>query len=95
MSYRFADSLRAGSERNRFRSDPARKLYDIYHCCVYSKDVEFYSKNKFEILVHLVGFVIRIYHAARSPERRTHPILPCPKHATCFILNEASPLCFI
>jgi len=35
----------------------------------------FYSKNKFEKLVHLVGFVIRIYHEARSPERqitRTH-----------------------
>jgi len=53
-----------------FRLDPARKLsanlYDIYHCCVYSakipddgqrncpKHVEFYSKNKFEKLVHLV-----------------------------------------
>jgi len=56
------------------RPDPARKLttnlYDIYHCCVYSKKtpddgqrscpkhVEFYSKNKFEKLVHLVGFII-------------------------------------
>ena len=34
MSYRFADSLRAGADV------PARKLsanlYDIYHCCVYS-----------------------------------------------------------
>ena len=33
MSYRFADSLRAGANA------PARKLsanlYDIYHCCVY------------------------------------------------------------
>ena len=44
-------------------------LYDIYHCCVYSDDghrngpkrVEFYSKNKFEKLVHLVGFIRRIY----------------------------------
>ena len=27
------------------------------------KHVEFYSKNKFEKLVHLVGFIIRIYHA--------------------------------
>ena len=25
------------------------------------KHVEFYSKNKFEKLVHLVGFIIRIY----------------------------------
>jgi len=66
------------------RADPVRKLsanlYDIYHCCVYSektpddgqrncpKNVEFYSSNKFEKLVHLVGFIIRIYHDARSPE---------------------------
>ena len=45
-------------------------LYDIYHCCVYSgktlgdgkrncpKHVEFYSKNKFEKLVNIVGFII-------------------------------------
>jgi len=32
--------------------------------------VEFYSKNKFEKLVYLVGFIIRIYHDARSPERQ-------------------------
>ena len=41
MSYRFADSLRAGSGRNQFRPDPAHKLsanlYDIYHCCLYSE----------------------------------------------------------
>ena len=34
------------------------------------KHVEFYSKNKFEKSVHLVGFIIRIYHDARSPERQ-------------------------
>jgi len=57
-------------------------LYNIYHCCVYSEDIpddgqrncpkqiEFYSKNKFEKLVHLVRFIIRIYHDARSPERQ-------------------------
>jgi hypothetical protein len=50
------------------------------YCCVYSarapddgqrncpKRVEFYSKNKFEKLVHLVGFITRIYHDARSSE---------------------------
>jgi hypothetical protein len=70
-----------------FHPDPARKLsanlIDIYHCFVYSKNtpddgqrncpkhVEFYSKNKFEKLVHLFGFVIRIYHDTRSPERQT------------------------
>ena len=35
-----------------------------------TKHVEFYSINKFEKLVHLVGFIIRIYHDARSPERQ-------------------------
>ena len=34
------------------------------------KHVEFYSKNKIERLVHLVGFIIRLYHDARSPERQ-------------------------
>ena len=34
------------------------------------KHVEFYFKNKFEKLVHLVGFIIRIYLDARSPERQ-------------------------
>jgi len=70
ISYGFPDSLPAGL--GRIRPDPAGKLYDIYHCCVYSekllmmerrncpKHVEFYSKNKFEKLVHLVGFIIRI-----------------------------------
>ena len=35
------------------------------------RNVKFYSKNKFEKLVYLVGFIIRIYHDARSPERQT------------------------
>ena len=47
------------------------------YCCVYSEKllmmdrgtVEFYSKNKFEKSVHLVGFIIRTYHDARPPER--------------------------
>jgi len=34
------------------------------------KHVEFYSKNKFEKLAHLVGFVISIYDDARSRERQ-------------------------
>jgi hypothetical protein len=33
------------------------------------KHVAFHSKNKFEKLVHLVGFIVRIYHDARA---RTH-----------------------
>ena len=54
MSYRFADGLRAGSGWNQ-RNCP--------------KHVEFYSKTEFEKLVHLVGFITRIYHGTRLPER--------------------------
>ena len=50
-------------------SQDVSNLYDIHHCCVqwrtpddgqrnYLKHVEFYSKNKFEKLVYLVGFII-------------------------------------
>jgi len=35
------------------------------------KHVEFHSKNRFRKLVHLIGFVIRIYHDARSSECHT------------------------
>ena len=46
------------------------------YCCVYStrllmmdrKSVRNMSKNKFEKLVHLFGFIIRIYHDALSSE---------------------------
>ena len=34
------------------------------------KHVEFHSKNKFEKLVHLVGFIVGIYHDARSHEHQ-------------------------
>ena len=34
------------------------------------KHVEFCSKNKFEELVHLVGFITKIYRDSRSPERQ-------------------------
>jgi len=54
MSYRFRDSLRAESGRNLFCPDPD----DGRRSC--PKHVEFFSKNKFEKLVHLVGFIIRI-----------------------------------
>jgi len=48
MSYRFADSLQAVSKT----PDDGQR-----NC---PKHVEFYSKNKLEKLVHLVGFIIRI-----------------------------------
>jgi hypothetical protein len=60
MSHGFADSLRAGSGRNQFHGDRPRNC---------PKQVEFCSKNKLEKLVHLVRFIIRIYHDAWSHER--------------------------
>ena len=62
MSYMFADSLRAGSGWKWFGSAAA----DPNQCCVQwkipddgqrncPKHVDFYSENKFEKLVHLVG----------------------------------------
>jgi len=62
MSYSFAGTCTE-------RPDPARKLYGIPLLCVQwktpddgqrncPKHVEFYSKNKFEKLVHLVGVII-------------------------------------
>jgi hypothetical protein len=32
------------------------------------KYAELYSKNKFEKLVHIVGFIIRIYYEVQPPE---------------------------
>jgi len=67
----FADCLLASSQQN---------LYGIYLllCAQYwtpddgqrdcSKHVQLHSKNKFEKLVHLVGFVMIIYHDSRSSE---------------------------
>ena len=65
-------------------------LYDICHYCEYSekllmmdrgtvRNMQFYSKNKFEKLVHLVGFIIRIRFITLNL-RRTEPSLtsrPC------------------
>jgi len=67
MSYRFADSLRAGSGQNVLILLASCMAYTIAVCTVKTPDdgqrncpkfVEFYSKNKFEKLVHLT-FIIR------------------------------------
>ena len=67
-------------------------LYDIYHRSVCSKKtpygeqmncpkhVDFYSKNKFEKLMYQFGFIIRIYHDARSPECQMQKI-----HLRCLV----------
>jgi hypothetical protein len=44
------------------------------------KHVEFHFQNKFEKLVHLVGFIIRICHDARSHERKWSRIYFCILH---------------
>ena len=50
MSHRFADSLRAGSGRI------CSSVLNLLASCQ-QKHVEFYSKNKFEKLVHLVDLL--------------------------------------
>jgi hypothetical protein len=39
-------------------------------------NVDFYSKNKFEKLVHPIGFIIRIFHDARSSECQKGKAVP-------------------
>jgi len=66
MSFRFADSLRSGS----CSQAVSKSIWHTPLLCVQwktpddgqrncPKHVEFYFKNKFEKLVHLVGYVIR------------------------------------
>jgi len=89
MSHMFAGSLRAGSGQNSILillQAASKPVWHILLQCVQwktpedgqrncPKHVEFYSKNKFEKLLHLVGFIIRIYHDAPSPERQNCLIL--------------------
>jgi len=53
----------------------------------------FYCKNKFKKLVHLIGFVIRIYHDTRSSECKKHSCkLLVPIHwSTWCHIPEGSP----
>ena len=37
--------------------------------------MEFSSKNKFEKLVHVIGFIIRIYHDAQTSECQIHNVM--------------------
>jgi len=64
MSYRSADSLLSAN------------LYDIY---IWTEELpetcRVLFQKKFEKLVHLVGFIITIYHDARSPERQMTNIM--------------------
>jgi len=59
MSYSFADSLRKLSAGHIPLLCAQWKTPDGQRNC--PKNVESHSKNKLEKLVHLVGFIIRIY----------------------------------
>ena len=77
--------IRSGTE---FQPDSASKrshtLHEAYQLpCVQwitpddghrrcPKHVGFYGKNKFWILMHLVGHFYETCHGARSPEHKTH-----------------------
>jgi len=77
MSYKFADSLLLASCQQN----------------VEREHVEFYSKNKFEKLVHLVGFIIRIYHDARSPGRQIVVCILNIKTAFCSQRSKRNEIC--
>jgi len=47
------------------------------------KHVEFYFKNKFEKIMHIVAFIVRIFHDERSPDGQ---IL---SHSCCCMYKEA------
>ena len=102
----FADCLPAGSGWNFLIPLPScqQTCMTYTYCCVHSektpdygqrncpKNIEFYSKSKFERLVHLVGFIIRIYQYARSYEcemsanvRSTYPFLATPLQITQYV----------
>ena len=79
MSYRFVDTLRAISKPVCIAVCTVEKTADDGQRN-WPKHVEFYSKNKFEELVHLVGFIIRIFHDARSAEHQTECIRSGGQH---------------
>ena len=88
----FADCLLVSSQQNLY-------VAHLLLCVQYQtpddgqrncpKHLEFYSKNKFEKLVYLVGFIIRIYNGARSFEYQT-PYLICIKYMAKFNSSELS-----
>jgi len=97
MSYTFVDSLRAGSQA------VSTPVWHIPLLCIQwktpddgqrncPKHLEFYSKNKFEKLVHLVGFIIRIPRDARSRELKK-AIFPHCSSRLVFLTDAQSIIC--
>jgi len=117
MSYRFADSLRAGLGRNvLILLASCQQTCMIYTIAVFTvknsyvgqrncpKHVDFYSKNKFEKLVHLVGFNVLILLASCQQTCMTYTIAVCtvknsydgqrncPKHVEFYSKNKFEKL---
>jgi len=100
MSYRFSDSLRGGSVRNCSQA-VGKPVRQIPLLCVQwktpddgqrncPKQVGFWPKNKFEKLVHLVGFIIRIYCLFTvGPPPPTTPRYVVTSHLTLFFTMVA------
>ena len=58
------------------------------------KHVDFYSRNEFEKLVHLIGFIVRIYHDTRSPERqKRHGIYTLEYHSIVTLYRHYVSTC--
>jgi len=103
MSYRFADSSRAGSVPSWSCSQAVSKpVWHISLLCVQwrtpddgqrncPKHAEFYSKNKFEKLMHLVGFIISIH----SVLCLTTGPKPLPKRVQLRVRYSASSFNFL
>ena len=107
MSYRFCWQF-ASRIRMELRPDPARKLASkpIWHIpllCVQwktpdegqrkcPKHVEFYSKNKFKKLVHLVVFIIGMYYIILSSFTAEYwtDVLHCNEYLCRIILSSFS-----
>jgi len=55
-------------------------------------ELQFHSENKFEKLVHLVGFIVRIYHDARPHERQKCVcVCVCVQHRSLFFKKSRKP----
>ena len=88
MSYRFADSLRASCQQTAVKTPD-----DGERNC--PKYVEFYSKNKFEKLVHLFGFIIRAKLYMNQGEENNCQCLKTIHAATHHRLNQELTFLYI
>jgi len=103
MSYRFADRLRAGAGRHSALLLLANFVTYIIAVCTVKipddvqrncpKHVKFYSVNKFEKLVHLVGFIIRMLPLSFGCGLHQNHFILHPEIIQTFFLKCANFLC--